>query len=112
MHTFVAGVFRVGLRARGVAFGLVYLAFVFITFWVAIGTVIHKNYYTPTPVRNSLLFFPILSSLLGSVLVLDKSSVSGRPPSWRIHLDVDCTICLGNTLHSPVFLGGGLLVDR
>jgi len=46
----------VGLEARGVAFGLVCLACVFITLWAAIGAGIHKNYETPTPVRISLLF--------------------------------------------------------
>ena len=111
----MAAVFRVGLRARGVAFSLVCLTCVFITLWVAIGAGIHKNYYTPTPVRNSPLFLPILPSLpilLGSVLVLDKPSVPERPPWWRIHLAVDRIIYLGGDLHSTVFLGGGLLVDR
>ena len=108
-------VFRVGIRARGVAFGLVCLACVFIALWVAIGAGIHKDYYTPTPVRNSPLFLPILSSLpilLELVLVLDKSSVPERPPWWRIHLAVDCIIYLGDALRSVVFLGGGFLVDR
>jgi len=49
VHTFVSIVFQVGLKARGVAFGLVCLSFVFITLWVAIGAGIHKNYETPTP---------------------------------------------------------------
>jgi hypothetical protein len=68
-------VLQVGLKARGVALGLVCLACVFITLWVAIGPAIHKNYETPTPVRNLPSFFPIISSLLtllGSVLVLDR----------------------------------------
>ena len=106
---------QVGLKARGVAFSLVCLACVFITLWVAIGAGTHKNYETPTPVRNLLLSFPILSSLLillGSGLVLDQPSVPGRTPCWRIHLAVDRTICLSNPLHSAVFLGGGFLVDR
>ncbi|SRR5258708_30201677 len=55
-------VWQVGLKARGVAVGLVCLACVFIMLWVAIGENVHKNYETPTPVRNSALFFPILSS--------------------------------------------------
>jgi hypothetical protein len=66
VHTFVAAVlpFQVGLRSRGVALSLVCLACVFITLWVTIGPDIHKHYETPTPVRNSPLFFPILPSLL------------------------------------------------
>jgi hypothetical protein len=66
-------------------------------------------------VRNSPLFFPILSSLLtllGSVLVLDQHSVFGRTIWWRNPLDVDRTNCFSNIIHSTVFLGGGLLVDR
>ncbi len=107
---------EVGLEARGFALGLVCLACIFIVLWVGIGRGIHKNYITPSPVRNSTLFFPIMSSLLtflGSVLVLDKPlSVPGRTPWWRIHLDVDRTICFGDTLHPTVFLGGWLLVGR
>ena len=106
---------RFGLQARGVALSLVCLACIFIGLWVAIGTGIHKNYETPTPVRNSLLYFPILISLLtflGSVLVLDQPSIPGRTPWWRIHLAVDRAVCLGNTIHSTVFLGGGFLVVR
>ncbi|KAF8502202.1 hypothetical protein F5888DRAFT_1608129 [Russula emetica] len=49
VHTFVAAVLQVGLKARGVAFSLVCLACVFITLWVAVGSGIHKNYETPTP---------------------------------------------------------------
>ncbi|KAF8502204.1 hypothetical protein F5888DRAFT_1608195 [Russula emetica] len=49
VHTFVAAVFQVGLKARGGAFNLVCLACVFIILWVAIGAGIHKNYETPTP---------------------------------------------------------------
>ncbi len=106
---------QVGLRARGFALGLVCLACVFITLWVGIGGGIHKNYETPTPVRNLTLFFPIISSLLtllGSVLVLDQPSVPGRAPWWRIHLAVDRTICFGDPIHPTVFLGGGFLVGR
>jgi hypothetical protein len=111
----VAAVFQVGLKTRGVALGLVCLVCVFTILWVAIGAGIHKNYETPTPVRNSPLFFPTLSSLLtllGSVLVLDRPSILGRTQWWRNHLDVDRTICFGNSIHSTVFLGGGFLVGR
>ena len=106
---------QVGLKARGVALSLVCLACIFIVLWVAIGAGIHKNYETPTPVRNSpFVFFLILSmlTLLGSVLVLDRPTVSARTLWWRNCLDVDRTICLGNTIHPTVFLGGGLLVGR
>jgi hypothetical protein len=51
VHTFVAALWQVGLHARGVAFGMVCLACVFITLWVAIGMGIHSDYETPTPVR-------------------------------------------------------------
>ncbi len=106
---------KVGLKACGIAVGLVCLACVFITLWAAIGAGIHKNYETPTPVRNSTLFFTILSSLftlLGSVLVLDQPSVPGRSPWWGIHLAVDHIICFGNAIHPAVFLGGRFLVSR
>jgi hypothetical protein len=108
-------VWHVGLKARGVALSLVCLACVFITLWVAIGAGTHKNYVTPTPVRNLPLLFPIPSSLLtllGSVLVLDQPPVPGRTPWWRLRLDVDRATCFGNTIHSTVFLGGRFLVDR
>jgi len=49
VHTFVAALWRVGLQARGVALGMVCLACVFITVWVAISAVKHKNYDAPTP---------------------------------------------------------------
>jgi hypothetical protein len=108
-------VLQADLKARRVALGLVCLAFVFITLWVAIGAGIHKNYETPTPVRNLPLAFPMPLSLLtplGSGLVLDQPSVPARTPRWRNHLDVDRTICFGNTIRSAIFLGGGLLGDR
>jgi hypothetical protein len=84
--------------------------------WAAIGPSIHKNYETPTPVRNSTLFFPIpfslLTLLLGSVLVLDQPSLPGRTTWWGIRLAVDRIICFGNTIHPAVFLGGRFLVGR
>jgi len=49
VHTFVGAVLQVGLRARGFALGLVCLACLFITLWVAIGKSVNKNYETPTP---------------------------------------------------------------
>ncbi len=107
--------FQVGLKARGVAVGLIFLVCGFVALWAAIGDHIHKNYETPTPVRNSTLFFPIHSSLLtllGSVLVLDQPSLPGRTTWWRIHLAVDHIICFGSTIHPAVFLGGRFLVGR
>ena len=68
VHTFVAVVLQVGLIARGVAFGLVCIACVFITPWVAIAAHV-KNYETPTPVRYSTPFFP-------SILIADATRVS------------------------------------
>jgi hypothetical protein len=105
-------VWPVGLNSRGVALSLVSLTCIFVTLWTAIGAGIHKSYETPTPVRDSPLLFPILSSFLGSVLVLDQPSVLGRTPWWRIRLAVDRTICFGDTIHSTVFLGGGFLVGQ
>jgi len=49
VHTFIAAVWEVGLKARGIAFGLVCLTCVFLVLWVAIGPDIHKHYETPTP---------------------------------------------------------------
>ena len=106
---------QVGLKARGVAFSLVCLACIFILLSVAIGAGTHKNYDTPTPVRNSPLFLSILTSmltLLWSVLVLDQPSVPGRTLWWRDHLDVDRIIYFGNTIRSTVSLGKGFLVCR
>ena len=68
VHTFVSVVLQIGVKARGIAFTLVCLAFVFITLWVAIGAGIHKNYETPTPVRALHLFllsFPHCSHYSG-----------------------------------------------
>ena len=82
--------------------------------WVAIGENVYKNYETPTPVRNSTLFFLMLSSLLtllGSVLVLDQRSVPGCTSWWGIRLAVGRIICFGNTIHPAVFLGGRFLVS-
>jgi len=48
VHTFVGALWRVGLRARGVAFGMVVLACAFIVPWVVVAARI-KNYESPTP---------------------------------------------------------------
>jgi len=49
IHTFVAALWQVGLEARGVAWGLVGSACVFVTLWVSVGASIHKNYEMPSP---------------------------------------------------------------
>ncbi|KAI0266782.1 hypothetical protein BC834DRAFT_954142 [Gloeopeniophorella convolvens] len=49
IHTFATALWRVGLQARGFAFGMVGLACLFIALWVGIGTGTHKNYEVPTP---------------------------------------------------------------
>jgi len=49
IHTFVGAMWRVGLQARGFAFGMVVLAWVYVTLWVSIGASIHQRYETPTP---------------------------------------------------------------
>ena len=48
----MGAVWRVGWEARGFAGILVGLAWIFSALWVGIGAGIHKNYETPTPVRN------------------------------------------------------------
>ncbi|KAF8274486.1 hypothetical protein EI94DRAFT_1696019 [Lactarius quietus] len=50
-HTFAVALWKVGIRARNFAFGVVTLASLFITLWVGIGNGIHnhKHYETPTP---------------------------------------------------------------
>ena len=52
IHTFVGAMWRVGLQARGFAFGMVVLAWVYVALWVSIGASIHQHYETPTPVRR------------------------------------------------------------
>ena len=114
-HTFIAALWRVGLQARGVAFGMVCLACIFVILWVSISASIHKNYDMPTPVRYSTLSFstlPPFLTLFGSVLVLDQPSVPGHTPRWGIHLAVDRTICFGNIIRPTIFLGGRSLVCR
>ncbi|KAI0251116.1 hypothetical protein BJV78DRAFT_1375749 [Lactifluus subvellereus] len=49
IHTFVTALWRVGIQARGFAFGLVGLACVFTALWVGLGNGLHKNYEAPTP---------------------------------------------------------------
>ncbi|KAI9442155.1 hypothetical protein H4582DRAFT_1847844 [Lactarius indigo] len=49
VHTFVLALWKVGIRARRFAFGIVALASLFVALWVGIGNGIHKNFETPTP---------------------------------------------------------------
>ncbi|KAH8990251.1 hypothetical protein EDB92DRAFT_1763981, partial [Lactarius akahatsu] len=49
VHTFVVALWKVGIRARHFAFGMVALASLFVALWVGIGNGIHKNFETPTP---------------------------------------------------------------
>jgi hypothetical protein len=50
IHTFIAALWRIGIEARGFAFGVVGLTCVFIALWIGIGYGIHKNYEAPSPV--------------------------------------------------------------
>ena len=50
VHTFIAALWRIGIEARGCAFGLVGLTWVFIVLWVGIGNGVHKKYEAPSPV--------------------------------------------------------------
>ncbi|KAH9966227.1 hypothetical protein BGW80DRAFT_1534680 [Lactifluus volemus] len=48
-HTFVTALWSVGMEARGPAFGLVGLVWVFIALWVGLGNGLNKMYEAPTP---------------------------------------------------------------
>jgi hypothetical protein len=80
VHTFVAAVLQVGLKARGVALSLVCFTCIFVTLWVAIGAGIHKNYETPTPVRNSplIISYPFLVADTTRVSIGAGSALSSR----------------------------------
>jgi len=49
VHTFVVALWKVGFRARNIAFGVVAVATVFVGLWVGIGNGTHNHYETPTP---------------------------------------------------------------
>ncbi|KAH9083443.1 hypothetical protein EDB83DRAFT_2309432 [Lactarius deliciosus] len=49
VHTFVVALWKVGIGARRIAFGMVAIASLFVALWVGIGNGIHKNFETPTP---------------------------------------------------------------
>ena len=127
VHTFVAAAWQVGLNARGVAFSLVCLACVSITLSVAIGAGTHKNYDTPTPVRNPLLSFSNyfltadttrVSIGAGSVLGSRESALAPNTSGCGSHYSLRhcCTFrCIsgrrvsGRLMNSPIFIGGMLI---
>jgi len=78
VHTFIAALWGTGIKARGLAFGLVGLTCVFIGLWVGIGNGVHKKYEVPSPVGYFICYpfipFPYLWSV-SIVLVLDQSSI-------------------------------------
>jgi len=83
-------VWKVGLRARGFALGLVCLACIFIALWAGIGGGVHKNYVTPTPVRNLTLFFPTadipwVGIGAGSALSSRKNALLGNTSGCGSH---------------------------
>ncbi|KAI9453542.1 hypothetical protein BJY52DRAFT_1088953, partial [Lactarius psammicola] len=49
VYTFVVALWKVGIRARHFAFGIVALTSLFVGLWVGIGNGVHKNFETPTP---------------------------------------------------------------
>jgi hypothetical protein len=53
VHTFTTALWRVGAEARHFAFSIVALTCLFVVLWVGISNGIHKDFETPTPVRNS-----------------------------------------------------------
>ena len=52
VHTFMTALWRVGAEARCLAFGVVALTCLFVVLWVGVTNGIHKDFETPTPVRN------------------------------------------------------------
>ncbi len=114
-HTFTLALWRVGTEARGFAFGIVALTWLFAGLWVGIGNGIHKDYEQPSPVHSLLPSSrrcdPQLT-FLGLVLVLDWSQISGGTPSWGVYLDVDRFICLSDHVHPAAFLDEGSPVGR
>ena len=70
VHTFIAALWRIGIEARGFAFGLVGLTCVFIALWVGIGNGIHKKYEAPSPVGCFTLSFRTISLIWPCLIVL------------------------------------------
>jgi hypothetical protein len=78
LHTFITALWGVGIRARGLASGLVGFTWVFIVLWVVIGNAHNKNYEVPTPVGyfDHYLFISFLTmDTVCIVLVLDQPSI-------------------------------------
>jgi hypothetical protein len=114
LHTFIAVLWGIGMRARGIAFGLVGLTWVFIVLWVVIGNAINKNYEVPTPVSyfDHYLFTSFLTTdTVCIVLVLDQSSIYRTTPGRGVHLVMDSIICISVDVYPTAFMGGGSLVD-
>ena len=114
LHTFIACLWGIGTRARGIAFGLVGLTWVYTVLWVAIGNAINKNYEVPTPV-SYFDHYPFISFLTMDnvciVLVLDQFSISRTTTSWGVHMVVDSIICISVDVPPTASMGGGSLVD-
>ena len=112
VHTFVVALWRVGIRARHFAFGIVALATLYVVLWVSIGNGIHKHYETPTPVRISDFLIAASTDIVWLVLVLDRPSVRWGTLSRGICLALDRFICLIDHVHPTLLLDEGPFVDR
>ena len=66
----MVALWKVGTRARHIAFGIIALVALYIALWVSIGNLIHRHYQSPAPVR---LFFHrcLTADIVWLVLVLD-----------------------------------------
>jgi hypothetical protein len=76
VHTFIAALWGVGIKARGFAFGLVGLTCILIVLWVGIGNGIHRNYEAPVPAVRYFNHYPFIlfssfTHAICTVLVLD-----------------------------------------
>jgi hypothetical protein len=84
VHTFISALWRTGIEARGLAFGLVGLTCTFIALWVGIGNGIHKEYEAPSPVGYFICYllipFPYLWFCLHSTGV--GSVLDSLPHAW------------------------------
>jgi hypothetical protein len=110
----VSALWRVGLKARGLAVGLVGLVCTYCALAASIGAGIHKDYGTPTPVRHFNLFRTLWSSLTSPTLVLVfcQPPLSSGTPSRYMGLHVAGTIFFGIILHPIIPLEGGSPVGR
>jgi hypothetical protein len=113
--------------ARGVALSLVCVACIFITLWVAIGAGTHKNYETPTPVRNSslILYYPLSTADAnrvrigaGSALNIQESALLVNtygcgshylPPQYYTFRSITGRRVSGRSMTSTGFIGGTLI---